>query len=126
MATIKVIVFPAPYVKEIEVDAEGSALRGLQALVDGSIELSRITPRLDCWFNEEGLLRADMPLNPAAETLLHHSLCGTFVFAGTDGKGATISVPDDMFERFFLRNKPEPTMGFVGATEGAFSFRPEP
>lgn len=126
MPVVKVIVFPAPYVKEIEVDDEGSALRGIQELVDGPVELSRLGPGLDCLFNEEGLLRHDLPLNPAADALFRHSLCGTLVLAGTDGKGGTVSVPDDLFERILIRPKPEPMMGVVAASEGAFSFKPAP
>ena len=77
------------------------SLADMQALVDGWIECVRLPGSVDCWINEEGLIRnpQDFSYNYLATHIVRewtgqpYDLVGPCVFASNDGEGATIPLP---------------------------------
>ncbi|MBC9000470.1 DUF3846 domain-containing protein [Micromonospora aurantiaca (nom. illeg.)] len=51
-------------------DDDGSTFRAMQKLVDGLVDVVRVTEGLDVWVNDAGLL-IGMPLNERATTFVH-------------------------------------------------------
>ena len=73
------------------------SLADLQALVDGWVECVRLPGGVDCWVNEEGLLRnpMDFSYNYLGTHIVRewtgqpYDLVGPCVFTSNDGEGAT-------------------------------------
>lgn len=91
---------------------EGRSLASLQSIVEGPVERLMITPGLDMWINEEGLLRPRLKPNFAATWLLYISnpghlgaqtlIHGTVAFACHDDEGNMTSVADEFVDKLIM------------------------
>lgn len=74
----------------------------LQALVQGLIECVSLNDTTDLWVNEEGLYRNDFTVNKTATLVARmrtghrYTLVGPAFMTGTDGRGNTTSVTDEL------------------------------
>ncbi len=69
-----------------------NSLKDLQALVMGLIELVRISPKVDGWVNEEGLIAGDFVYNFLGSHVCGRELVGPVVFTSSDEEGNTMPV----------------------------------
>ena len=76
-------------------------LADLQTLVGGYIECVRVTPEIDAWVNEEGLIKGDFVFNLLGSFVVNcesqykgHHLVGPVVFTTHDEEGNTLPVPE--------------------------------
>jgi len=70
------------------------SLADLQALVIGRIELVRVSPKVDAWVNEEGLIAGDFVYNFLGSHVCGRELVGPVVFTSCDEDGNTSPVPE--------------------------------
>ena len=78
-----------------------NSLADLQALVGGYIECVRVTPEIDAWVNEEGLIKGDFVFNLLGTFVVNgenghggYQLVGPVVFTSHDREGNTLPVPE--------------------------------
>ena len=89
--------------------SNGSRLEHMQALVSGYVDRVEVSPGVDAWFNDEGLLLG-LPLNrciPAYDQPGEWRIHGDLFLAGHDGKGNTVSLTGEQVREWMPRLRAE-------------------
>ncbi|PEB42204.1 DUF3846 domain-containing protein [Bacillus pseudomycoides] len=88
----------------VEVENE---LNVFQKIVDGNIERVSVTPKIDLWCNEEGLMRDDLELNAllVQRGRVFGYIKGNVYFASYDEEGNTTSLSMEQIRELQKRIK---------------------
>ncbi|PGK15203.1 hypothetical protein CN895_07590 [Bacillus cereus] len=91
--------------QQLQVVEVENKLEVFQKIVDGNIECVSVTPEIDLWCNEEGLMRDDLELNAllVKQGDVFGYIKGNIYFTSYDGEGGTTSLSDEQIKELQKR-----------------------